>query len=193
MSRTNDAVGMAASAIVFLTDLGLGWPGVQNFLNRLIDEKPGKVGYAPNAGCTPILSESFGITDFGPDRFSLRFDWRIGEVFASKGESDQRVLYPNLTELASGRGLPDLIAAINRTGGEPWVVVRSANFFFDLFPASEEGRVAFEAFHRIDPADWWTEKGVTDQALTRMRPGGLLWRDMNEAVSASDWILLGVE
>lgn len=186
-------MGMAATAITFLTEIGLGWPGVGKLVELLVDQKPGKIGYAPGAGASPILTEAFGTKELGEERFSLRFDWTIGEVFATRGPSDQRILYPPMMEMATGNTMRELVEAINTKKGEPWIVMRSANFFFDLFPPDETGRVKLEAFHRIDPSEWWTDQGVSDEAVTRMRPGGAIWRDMTEDVAGRfQWVLLGV-
>lgn len=194
MSRTNDPMGMATAAMTFLlNEIGLGWPGVQKFLERVVDEKPGKVGYAPGAGATPILTESFGTTDLGESRFSIRFDWRIGEVFTTKGPSEQGIIYPPMIELASGTSLGELVGAINKHR-EPWIVMRNTSFLRTLFPSTPEGVEAHSRFHQVDPVEWWTKNGVTDEAAARMRPGGPLWRDMTEDVGGgSKWVLLGVE
>lgn len=188
-------VNVAAAATNFLIEeLGLPAEGVMALCSRIMDEKPTKVGYSPGVGCSPILSEVFGTTELGEDRFSVRFDWVLGEVFATKGPSDQRLLYPVLTELACGTTLEELRDALNRASGRPWVLMRSAKFFYTLFPDDESGRKLLESFHLVSPWDWWVKQGISEAGLERMRPGGLIWRDMDEATSGRhEWVLLGAE
>ena len=194
MSSTSAPANMMASLIEVLSeDLGLAMEGIQNLLVRIMDEKPTKVGYSPGVGCSPMLKESFDLPDFGNTKFSFRFDWVIGEVFFKYGESDQMILYPHLEELGSGSTMIELVNKLNAvTWKQPWVILRSAGFFFSLFPADEAGRDSLNKFHLIEPHDWWHQHGVPDLALSRFRPGGILWKDLPEKVAGETaWILLG--
>lgn len=166
-----------------------------------------KLGIAADGRYSPMLKGFAGdVFAMGGDLLDRRFrsfmegigarSTRIveetDEVLVMSGNGDATLIYPELVELGSGATFEELVSAINTSNERPWLIMRSAAFWDDLI-VGDKADEKFEAFHRVEPFEFWGRRGVSSEAIGRMRPGGALWKDADESAlgSGARWILLG--
>lgn len=139
-----------------------------------------------------LLETRFGNFMNSIERRSTKIVELTAEVFVLHGEGRGEIIEPKLEELSSGNSFEELVASINTRKGRPWLVLRTAQFWEDLV-GDDPSQAKFKAYHGLESAEFWEKKGVTAEALELMRPGGVLWKDADEATVGANarWILLG--
>ena len=184
----------------------LGWHenGRAKFIAKLAEliknEKPSKIGTSGDGRAATILMDALksvrpqAIAADWEAKVYMRIDWIVNEVHVRYGHDAAVVVYPVLHEISSGVNIEELVTAINRSNQSAWMVMNTARFWDELFAKDPATRAAFEEFNHADPKEWWKSKGCTDEALERMRPNGVAWRDHQASypiMANHGWILLG--